>query len=437
MRPEALRHTFRRSDLWVRWAVVLWAALTVIVCARGALQPQKRNLYFTWRTAGGDWVQGADLYRPYFVPPLDQFRYSPPVAALLAPWHWLPEWAGNVLWRLLNAGALLGGLAWWLRAGAPAATTARQAAGIFLLVAPLALGSLNNGQPNPLLTGLLLASVAGVASGRWGAAAAAMALAVALKVYPLALGLLLVAAYPRRFGLRLALALALLAALPYLCQEPGYVSRQYALWYERLRPADEHRRHWPDEIAYRDLWLLLRVWGVPLTVSAYQAVQLAAAAGCAALVASLRWRGRPESAVGLAALTLGSAWMMLLGPATESCTYVVLAPALGWWLVQAHLARGRADRWAPAAAQALGLSAGLLGLCVLAGLSPNVTRFHGLGLHPLAALLFSCVTVGALLRELGVRSQGSGVRSQGSGIAGQDNGRGAVSQGVISLTPAP
>jgi hypothetical protein len=408
MRPEALTRTLRESDLWVRWAAVLWAALVVSVCARGALQPHKRNLYFTWWTAAGDWVQGADLYRPYFAPPLDQFRYSPPVAALLAPWHWLPEGVGNVLWRLLNAGALLGGLAWWLRAGAPAATTPGQRAAVSLLVLPLALGSLNNGQPNPLLTGLLLGSVAGVAGGRWWAAAGCAALAAALKVYPLALGLLLAVAYPRRFGLRLAAALALLAALPYLCQEPGYVTRQYALWYERLRPADEHRRHWPDEIAYRDLWLLLRVWGVPLAGSAYQAVQLAAAAGCAAVVAALRWRGRPASQVGLAALTLGSAWMMLLGPATESCTYVVLAPALGWWLVRAHQAA--AGGRAPWAREALGLSAGLLGLCVLVGLSPNVTRFHGLGLHPLAALVFSGVTGAAILRDL-VRRGEAHVRS--------------------------
>jgi hypothetical protein len=124
----------------------------------------------------------------------------------------------------------------------------------------------------------------------------------------------------------------------------------------------------------------------------------------------------------LAVLTLGSAWMMLLGPATESCTYVVLAPALGWWLVWAHAEGGVLAR------QALSQSAWLLGLCVLAGLSPNVTRFHGLGLHPLATLLFTAAAAAALLRGV-ARAPAHGVEDIPP-ICTQDRSRGRVLGGA-------
>jgi hypothetical protein len=94
-----------------------------------------------------------------------------------------------------------------------------------------------------------------------------------------------------------------------------------------------------------------------------------------------------------AALTLGTCWMMLCGPATESSTYVLLAPALAWAVLNA----GR-EPWPLRALPALAW--GLLVTCVLAGLFRNTARFHALGLQPLAALLFSLGSLAAMLREL-------------------------------------
>jgi hypothetical protein len=380
---------------WPRWAVLVWSVLLLALGARAALQPRQRSLYPTWTTAGGDWLAGADLYRSRFDPPLDQFRYSPPVAALLAPWHLLPEHLGAVLWRLLNAGVFLGGFAWWLKAAAPAPVTARQRGVLFLLLVPLALGSLNNAQPNPLLIGLLLAGLAAAARRRWFGAGCCIALATAFKVYPLALGLLLLLVYPRRFALPLLAALLLLAALPFLAQQPDYVARQYVLWYERLRPCDSNRRFWEAKDAYRDLWLLLRVWNVPVGLRAYALVQAALAAGCALLCLTVRWRGWPRRQVLLTALTLATAWMMLCGPATESSTYVFLAPALAWSLV-----RARPDGWPALGRHLAEHGCGLLLLCVLAGLTAQTASFHALGLHPLGVVLFVAGYLIALARAL-------------------------------------
>ncbi len=98
--------------------------------------------------------------------------------------------------------------------------------------------------------------------------------------------------------------------------------------------------------------------------------------------------------------------MTLLGPATESATYVLLAPVLAWAVLSATRqpwARWGAAvaeqpwpaavRWMPGAAWWLFLA------CVLAGLSPRTNRVHALGLHPLAALLLTTACAVAIFRS--------------------------------------
>jgi hypothetical protein len=396
MRPEARPRKSGGPDPWARVAVAVWILLVAAVCCRGAAQPRERSLYPTWAAVGRDWLVGRDVYRRQIQPGEELYRYCPPVTAALVPLTWVPERAGNFLWRLFNAATLLAGLTWWLRSTAPEATTRRERAVLFLLVAPLALSSLNNAQVNPLLTGLLLGSLAAVAAKRWTLAAACAALASALKIYPLALGLLLVVAYPRRFGLRFVAALLVVAALPFLLQRPAYVAREYAAWFESVRHGDLHRRTGPENLRYRDLWLVLQVWNVPIKQSVYVILQLASAAGCAVLALAARLRGWPAQRVLEVVMVTGCGWMLLCGPATESPTYVLLAPAVGWALLTAH------RPGAPAGERPLLVFAyGLLLLCVLAGVSPSGSCFQNLGLQPLAVLLlagcFLARTVHALL----------------------------------------
>jgi hypothetical protein len=372
----------------------VWTIILIAVCLRAAVQPFKRTLFTTWEQAGADWEQGRDLYRKSWSPDQDQFRYSPLTAVLLVPFHHMPIRLGGVVWRLLNAFALLGGFAYWLRA-APMSRTARQQAILFLLVAPLSLSSLNNGQPNPLIIGLLLAALAAIDRERWSLAAALVALATVVKIYPLAIGLLLAAVYPRRFAPRLLLALALAAVLPFACQHWDYVQEQYAQWLQRL--GKDQRWDWPPHMAYRDLWLLIRLFHLPLTPQGYLVVQLVSAAGCAVLCLTLRFCNRPRRDVLAAILVLGTSWMTLCGPATESSTYVLLAPALAWMV---H--RAESERWPWFLGLLTRMAFMLFMLCVVRGLWPGVNRIHALGLQPQGALLLCLAYVTVLL--LGLKS---------------------------------
>jgi hypothetical protein len=132
----------------------------------------------------------------------------------------------------------------------------------------------------------------------------------------------------------------------------------------------------------------VRVTGLPLSVEAYRVVQLAGAALAAGLVLLLRWTGADGKPLLRAALGLACCWMTLLGPATESSTYIVLAPALGWALT---------DAWtAPRSAAVRGLTAAAYGLFAaarLASLFPWAAHAHALGPHPLGALLLFAALV--------------------------------------------
>ncbi|MHB1424513.1 MAG: glycosyltransferase family 87 protein [Gemmataceae bacterium] len=382
----------QRWDAWVRTAALVWAIIVAVVCIRAAVQPYKRTLYTTWAQAGADWEMGRDLYHDSWSPDQDQFRYSPLTAVLLVPFHHLPLRLGGVVWRVLNAVVLLVGFALWLRA-TPLARLPRQQAILFLLLAPLSLSSLNNGQPNPLVIGLLLAALAAVEGERWSLAAAWIALATAVKVYPLAIGLLLAVVYPRRFTSRLLLALALAAVLPFACQHWDYVHAQYSQWLHRL--GKDQRWYWPPHMAYRDLWLLIRLLHLPLTPEGYRLVQLAAAAGCASLCLTLRLHGWPRRDVLTAILVLGTGWMTLCGPATESSTYMLLAPALAWTVYRAER-----ECWPWLLGLMTRMALVLFFFCVVRGLWPGVNRIHALGLQPQGALLLCLAYVAVLVREL-------------------------------------
>jgi len=87
--------------------------------------------------------------------------------------------------------------------------------------------------------------------------------------------------------------------------------------------------------------------------------------------------------------------MTLCGPATESSTYILLAPALAWTV---HRAENEHWPWPLGLMTRMALI--LFLFCVLRGLWPGVNRIHALGLQPQAALLLCLAYVIVLVREL-------------------------------------
>jgi len=168
-------------------------------------------------------------------------------------------------------------------------------------------------------------SISAAYSGQWTIAALWLGISAYIKIYPLAVGLLLLLVYPRQLGWRLVVILVLLGVLSFLLQQPAYVFEQYQRWFAS-RAADNRRANM--DIAPRDFIMLLRTVHINLSGYAVVVLQVLAGAGGAAIcVLGQLWKWSEEQLL-ICVLSLGTCWMLLFGPSTEAATYVMLAPPL-------------------------------------------------------------------------------------------------------------
>jgi len=234
--------------------IAVWGIAIIAVCGRVALTKSSRqDLFPVYQNAGKAWLNGQDLYRNSEF----DYRYSPLFAAAMAPMARLPAKLASISWRLLSVFCFLAALSWTCRAGVPDKFASEKSPLIFLLILPLSLGNLNNGQANLLVLGALLAAVAAVIRSWWMSAAIVLTIAATIKIYPLAIALLLVVMFPRQLLWRFALCLIVSVALPFALQKIDYVSHQYNDWLLYLRSEDRTSRSLSEW--YSDLRLLFRV----------------------------------------------------------------------------------------------------------------------------------------------------------------------------------
>lgn len=371
-----------RRVLVLAWG--LWGLLMAILSGIVLYKPTSPSLNVLWRDTGRAWVKGSDLYGPAIQPSQMGYRYGPLIAGVLALLAWLPLGAGAILVRLVNAGLLLVPTLLWVQNTAPGKISRPALAGFLILLMVLALPNLESGQFNLLVAGLLIGALVAIDRDRWNVAAGLLALAAVFKVYPLAFALLLVVMFPKRLLGRLLLALIVVLALPFMMQSPEYVWRQYQLWFELLRPADDSRRFLPltKGETYRDLLYLFRLYHIPITIRSYAAIQAVIGTLFALLCWSTVRRGMPRRHQLWNVLLVGTVYLTLCGPASEPRTYGLVAPALAWWVVWTYHRGPALARFL--AAQACGLQ--LLG--VFSSVSPeSVTFFRSAGLHPISVLL--------------------------------------------------
>ncbi len=320
-------------------AVLVWGGLLIGVAVHAARYPQSHTVYNIYGPAARHWWAGEDLYAPvvkgwweagHWVTTTDYYRYSPLFAVAVTPVALLPDFLGNSLWKVLNSAVFAAGLWCAARRLFPEAHGRPPTAVLFLLVLPVTVASLYIGQANLLVIGAVLLGLSAAADDRWATAAAWLAAATLVKGYPLALALLLIALYPRRFAPRFILALAAGLLLPFLTQLPGTVLAQYASWWTHLSESTVLMRE-----RLRSVDQLFALCHFPLSPRAFSLLELAA--GAAALgLCYLHFRRTTEARDHLTrVLLVYSTWVVLFGPATESSTYAVIGPALAWSLIDA------------------------------------------------------------------------------------------------------
>lgn len=340
--------TSPQSKRWLlTLALVAWAIATIAISVRVGLHPRSHSTFGAYLDAGRDWLHRA----PVYAHPGPGFVYSPLVAAFIAPMGLLPDGAAEIVWRVLIALLVVGAIVFASRQLWKVSTT--QTGLLLLLALPLTLNNLNNGQANLLLEGLLLFAAASVVPARWLTCALCGALAAFVKIYPLAVGLLLVLLFPRALWWRLALCLVGLFLFSLVLQSPAYAFGEYQNWLAHL--AGDKRREINYYGMWRDFYLLVRIAGIPISAHGWIVLQLAAAAtaGVIVLLAN-RARARRED-LSFLALSLGLVWMLLFGPATEAATYVLISFPAAYLVLRAWTGRAQPAFRAIASVVFLGL----------------------------------------------------------------------------------
>jgi hypothetical protein len=377
----------RRAGFWNIAAAAAWGLLLLALVIRIACAPERTAGFRTYDLAGLRWFHGEYLYGDW-----RGFVYGPLAAALFSPLAFLPRGVSHILWTAVNFAALVGGTGSILGLYP---NLDRKIYGIaFLLLLPLALGNLDIGQANPLIIGLLMLALGAVHRERWGIAALCVALATYFKIYPLAFGPLIAVIAPRRFGWRLLLALGLLGLIPFLLQRWGYVFNQYQAWL--VTRLTDNRLNYPLKSAPLDLWfLLVRLGRLNISSLLYTALQALSGAAIAVYCVMGSRRGWPRARVLIGLFSFVCIWMTLCGPATESQTYLLLAPAVVLAVVQA-LAEPR-PVWLRAS---VCCAFALLLLAVARSVfAPGFKELWVLAAQPVAAVLFLAYCLGWLLDD--------------------------------------
>ena len=329
-------------------ALVIWGIILVVLVVRFHRKPTSNSVFQVFHDAGQRWAQGIS---PYKIPDKD-FRYSPVLAAFFAPFAHLSMFWGSLAWLLVNLGVFFGGAWYFVRTVLAKLDVGNDhpgyAATLLLLATPMLVGNFSNLQSNPVVLGTLLAAVAACVERRFTLAALAIGVATFLKIYPLSLGLLLVLLFPKRLSWRLLGVLALGLLLPYATKpfDAAFVTRSYDEWLALLKSDD--RKYFPEWDKYKDFSLMYHMWlepfWGPMTASVTRGIFGGTVLGLAAGTLLVRRRlSRPQLDSALAALCLvlflTLAWMMLWGPATESSTYMFVAPISAFLLLECILGR--------------------------------------------------------------------------------------------------
>jgi len=273
------------SSPWLTVAYVLWIVFAVVVCVRmigqGISHPNRHlehTVYPVLSEGSKMWWTDQPLHAR-IESRNDIYRYSPTFAILFTPFAALPEWLGACLWGLLSIGLFVAAMRILTREILPGNWTADRQ-GVFLGLTLLgAMSGIHSGQSNAILVATVIFAMVAIKYDRWWTASFLLAFAVFIKLWPLAVVLLLTACWPKQLSWRFAVVALAFALLPFFSRPPTTVIWQYQEWYESLvGPQQEHR--WPG---FRDAWTIWEQLGPAFGSSpvwpskGYQAAQLISA----------------------------------------------------------------------------------------------------------------------------------------------------------------
>jgi hypothetical protein len=327
MHAATKRLTVAASDLiarfpWGGW--IGWLIFCAIALARTA--PRRFASTFTY------YIEAAERLlahgQVYDQHSLGAFLYFPISLLVYAPFTAINPSVAAGFWQAVFAAVFTWGcyvLTMRLLPQGAGNLKAPWLAGMVLLInVPAAWFNFKGVQSQIIMTGAMLIAAAAIMRAQWLWATFWLFIALVFKPLAVVMALLCAVLCPR-MRLPLLVALGVLAALPFVFFDAGYLIEQYRdlgikLWLIATAPAQD----WP----YRaDLSTLLRAVGIVMPSTVSLAVRLIAALG----TLYLAWRVRGTNSArsfGFALVILSACYINLLSPRNEFLSFLVLTPSL-------------------------------------------------------------------------------------------------------------
>jgi len=362
-------------------ALVLWLFVLVLLTGSYFLTPGMRNITGVYHDASSAWLSGNNLYHGYRI-----FNYSPQFAILFAPFHLVGPFVGDLLWRWVSLGLLVGG--WWRLAKL---LNRQHAAKIFFWSSLFALAAcgdaIRNGQANVILSAFLLWSTCFLIERRWWSAAGSLALGLTKP-----LGVVMFALAPFGFPslvLPLVAALGTFTLIPFAFHPPDYVFDQFFKFLDQLVYCSTVTTTILGLVDHRfaDINGLLRLHSLKTEIPVAWSLWIRLSAGALVLGVWWRYSRRLDSPVKeMFLLSLATVYVMLFNPMNEVNTYVLLAPVCG--LFAGYLYEVQGLRRAACLVYAIVGSIG-----ILPELVRRISKTFALWWDPLMAMVFLAVVL--------------------------------------------
>ena len=319
-----LKRTWDRARRvnWRPWLLGAYALSVLVVAIPKGLHHSDNN-FLIFDAAFGNLRAGRDLYAPHADQYVDLFKYSPAFAVLFAPISILPATLGLIAWDAINTMLLALAIV--------KLVPDRRGDAVLALTFLEMFGSMQHSQSNSLVAALIILAFLALESERQVAAALALAIGTAVKIFPLA-GVAMALPRPRRvrFAIVFPIVLAIVMALPLLVVPPHQVTAQYASWMALL-PRDAVA----DTIAGRGMHTggvpeLLHLWfGVqssPLVADVIGAVLLV-------LPLAVRFRRWADPDFRLRFLCSLLVFLVIFNHRSESPSFVIAVAGVAIWFV--------------------------------------------------------------------------------------------------------
>jgi len=330
----------------IRLAVGLWIALAAAVCVKSMVQGGIHSVYPVYAWGSRHWWADQPLHAIYRDLDLDIYRYSPTFAIVFTPFALLPDWLGASLWGILSVAATFFALRVMVRELLPGLWPPRREGWFLGLTLFGSMSGIWSGQSNSLLLAIVIFAAVAIKRQRWWTASFLLALPVFIKIWPIAVVLLLMACWPKQLTWRFAIIAVALALIPFLTRPFSVVAGQYRQWYLSL--IDQNQGRWAG---FRDAWTIWENLWPPVSQRGYQVLQLVSALPVLLWclyqrrrindlpISGHRASGRERAGeradvtdgyLLMAIISIWVSWQLLFGPGSEQLTYGLIAPSVAW-----------------------------------------------------------------------------------------------------------